>query len=151
MSGRDALEYLKDLCREWDDGTLARRFAKVAAATAIPLSLLVAGCVRELYGAEPAYGVPWDGGYEEEVCHDGSDNDSDGQVDCADPECADLEVCLGCFDEQDNDGDGAADCDDPSCAETEACLGPCDDGVDQDGDGRADCADPDCGGVAPCT
>jgi len=57
-----------------------------------------------------------------EICGDAVDNDCDGSVDCADPNCAaapgcesagcDAEVCGDC---QDNDGDGLVDYEDPDC------------------------------------
>lgn len=57
----------------------------------------------------------------ETICNDGLDNDSDGLIDCADPDCADLPgpgggICgpesgpIRCQDGFDNDGDGATDC-----------------------------------------
>src|SRR5204862_1194528 len=53
-----------------------------------------------------------------------------------------------CFDGIDNDGDGLVDCADPDCAAT--CGEDCDNGIDDDGNGLVDCADPDCFGVPPC-
>ncbi len=57
----------------------------------------------------------------ETICNDGVDNDSDGLIDCADPDCVDQPgpgggVCgpesgpIRCQDGYDNDGDGATDC-----------------------------------------
>lgn len=60
-----------------------------------------------------------------ERCDDGADNDDDGLIDCADPDCAAQQRC----------GD-----------ESDAC----DDGVDNDGDALQDCADPDCWSGALC-
>lgn len=53
-------------------------------------------------------------------CTDGVDNDADGWVDAADPDCASGQNetgfgNAGCNDGIDNDGDGAADADDPEC------------------------------------
>jgi YVTN family beta-propeller protein len=59
-----------------------------------------------------------------EICDDGVDNDGDGDVDCADSDCAG----------------------DPACPEPEIC----DDGVDNDGDGDVDCDDSDCDGDPAC-
>lgn len=58
---------------------------------------------------------------------------------------------VDCHDGFDDDGDGAIDCADPDC--TVACTAPevCDNGLDDDGDGKADCADTQCGGTATCS
>eukprot|EP01048_Picozoa_sp_COSAG05_P000829 COSAG05_NODE_25_length_31349_cov_4.978560_24_plen_549_part_00 len=56
-----------------------------------------------------------------EICNDRTDNDNDGQADCADPDCASSSACRGsetaceCFNGKDDDGDGKADCNDPDC------------------------------------
>ncbi len=79
-----------------------------------------------------------------EACTNGLDDDGDGDVDCADADCAaDLACAVEvCDDTTDNDGDGAADCADPDCATFLACIPEdCLNGVDDDGDGAADCAD----------
>ncbi|MEC9477266.1 MAG: hypothetical protein VX764_09530 [Planctomycetota bacterium] len=93
-----------------------------------------------------------------EICDDGADNDSDGQVDCFDTDCAGIPPCGAeagqCDDGIDNDADGLTDCcdddciGDPACAEADAVA--CDDGIDNDCDGIADCADPDCSGFGLC-
>jgi hypothetical protein len=90
----------------------------------------------------------------EVACTDGWDDDCDGLVDCADPDCAGDAACEAveatCTDGRDNDGDGLADCADPDCAGDAACEAVetrCFDGLDNDGDAHADCADPDCLGV----
>jgi len=61
----------------------------------------------------------------DEVCSDAADNDGDGLVDCADPDCAgkpgpggttcEQPAELTCNDLFDNDGDLFFDCDDPDC------------------------------------
>jgi hypothetical protein len=55
-----------------------------------------------------------------EVCNNGSDDDGDGQVDCADANCTGDPACWGaievCGNNKDDDGDGAADCADTDCA-----------------------------------
>ncbi len=97
-----------------------------------------------------------------EVCWDGVDNDSDGVVDCADPDCQGLQgpgggICQlpesSCSDGYDNDGDGSSDCADPDCVSDPACSSSenCTDGVDNDGDGFVDCQDADCQSYASCT
>jgi MYXO-CTERM domain-containing protein len=60
-----------------------------------------------------------------EVCDSGADDDGDGDVDCADPDCDDDPLCAG----------------DPEI---------CDNGVDDNGDGQVDCEDPDCATATPC-
>ena len=60
-----------------------------------------------------------------EDCDDGIDNDSDGFIDCDDPDCASDPACEAddeiCDDGLDNDGDGLIDCDDPDCAFDPEC------------------------------
>ncbi|MFK7989885.1 MAG: hypothetical protein AB8I08_27950 [Sandaracinaceae bacterium] len=95
-------------------------------------------------------GVP---GPQETDCTDGVDDDGDGAMDCADPDC-DRELC-----------DATRLCFDGTCG---GCTGAatetsCGDGRDEDCDMLVDCADPDCegqvcgpgdvqcgGGVCPC-
>ncbi|MCH8028832.1 MAG: hypothetical protein IH874_02740 [Candidatus Dadabacteria bacterium] len=90
----------------------------------------------------------------DEVCDSGADEDGDGLIDCADPDCAADPACVetDCADGADNDGDGLTDCADPDCAADPACVetGECDDDVDNDGDGLTDCADPDCAADPVC-
>lgn len=81
----------------------------------------------------------------DEICQDGRDNDQDGQTDCLDPDCSDLESCdEDCSDGLDNDQDELVDCQDPECEGQEPCLEVCDDGLDNDEDGWLDCLDPEC-------
>jgi hypothetical protein len=59
-----------------------------------------------------------------ENCSNGSDDDGDGKIDCADPECWGAAGCTteqNCNDGQDDDLDGAADCADEDCDGTLAC------------------------------
>ncbi len=87
------------------------------------------------------------------LCWDRLDNDGDGLVDCADPDCKELVVCLennllACNDLTDNDLDGLVDCYDSDCFEFTLCFergDQCNDGLDNDGDGLVDCEDPSCG------
>jgi len=84
-----------------------------------------------------------------EVCTGGVDEDLDGAIDCADPDCEGDAACASaerCDNGVDDDLDGAIDCDDTDCDTAPACVEPevCTGGVDEDLDGRIDCADPDC-------
>jgi hypothetical protein len=107
----------------------------------------------------------------ETVCYDSVDNDADGDVDCADPNCNAASCGSGCtcidlraqevycYDGIDNDGDGAVDCADRSACDWVSCGSgcvcweggkhetTCYDGTDNDGDTLVDCADPDCLGL----
>jgi len=69
-----------------------------------------------------------------EICNDGIDNNGDGLIDCADPDCASDAACVQgcvptglegkgrtCSDGIDNDCDGLIDCADPQCARNHAC------------------------------
>ena len=107
-------------------------------------------------------------------CNDGVDNDGDGLVDTADPECHAGGVLSGtylptynseqngsteCNDTIDNDGDGLIDALDPECHvggdinngvylpahDSESTAATeCNDGIDNDGDNLIDSADPAC-------
>ncbi len=63
----------------------------------------------------------------ETLCADGIDNEGDGKIDCADPDCAGVGSCgpentdVFCADAFDNDGDGLVDCADPNCFGKAAC------------------------------
>jgi hypothetical protein len=78
-------------------------------------------------------------------CDDGVDNDGDGLIDEADPDCG-IEgghvVGPNCGDGIDNDDDGATDSADPGC--NEAGEEACSDGIDNDGDGAVDSEDLSC-------
>lgn len=69
-----------------------------------------------------------------EICNDGIDNDGDGLIDCADPDCAQDPACVKgcvptglegkgrtCSDGIDNNCDGLIDCTDPKCAKNKSC------------------------------
>ncbi len=100
------------------------------------------------------------------------DNDCDGLVDCADPDCALNPACASaetdCDDGQDNDSDGSTDCLDSDCVGQpcdsmgRTCAGGvcncpggasetlCGDSADNDCDGLVDCADSDCSASPSC-
>ena len=99
-------------------------------------------------------------------CADDLDNDEDGLVDCADPDCAEAFRCsergaepidgdaTRCFDRIDNDENGYTDCADYSCLKNGYCRTEekgdentaerCSDGMDNDWDDKIDCDDVDC-------
>lgn len=86
-----------------------------------------------------------------EVCGNGTDDDGDGFVDCADQDCASECVEADCADGVDDDLDGRIDCDDPDCVDVcdllcadGDCAEDCTNGIDDDLDFQADCDDPDC-------
>jgi hypothetical protein len=101
------------------------------------------------------------------VCNDGKDNDCDGKIDCADPDCASAPNCAPkcvpsaevCNDGKDNDCDGKVDCEDPDCASSPSCTTCvkemdweyCGDGIDNDCNGLTDCDDPGCQATLFCT
>ena len=115
--------------------------------------LLVAGCSLAL-----SYGS---GVLENDAlgCSNGLDDDLDGRIDCADVECAPLEVCregseISCGDARDNDLDGRVDCRDDGCVAAAVCQEgdeiSCSDGRDNDQDEHVDCADTACAALAVC-
>lgn len=86
ISGSAVRVYLKELCRQFDDSILRARLQRVEVASAVPVSMLVAGWACEDFGAPevPMYAA---------VFNDGIDNDDDGRTDCDDPDCAGLDLC----------------------------------------------------------
>jgi hypothetical protein len=93
-----------------------------------------------------------------EKCTNGRDDDQDGLIDCADPDCTTNPACVPpaeiCTNGIDDDGDSLADCADPDCNGSNGCeLGTeltCNDTLDNDADGLVDCADPDCSTSPAC-
>ena len=91
-----------------------------------------------------------------EDCDDRKDNDLNGQIDCADPNCAQDPACAAplerCDNGRDDDRDGIIDCADPDCLQDPACAVPerCDNGQDDDRDGGVDCLDLDCAQEPKC-
>lgn len=104
------------------------------------------------------------------TCQNLEDDDEDGLIDMADPDCEhpnDTDEGASCSDNLDNDGDGWVDSDDPGCdgfddsyefdenavdpeafdpsrGDQYSFLTECNDGFDDDGDGRVDAEDPGC-------
>jgi hypothetical protein len=72
-------------------------------------------CTGGVCGHTPVDGCP------AEICTNGIDDDGDGLVDCADPDCAGQDVCRSplpredCNNCIDDDGDGLVDAEDPDC------------------------------------
>jgi len=93
-----------------------------------------------------------------EQCDNRVDDDGDGLVDCADPDCVGQPACETpseqCSNWQDDDGDGLVDCADPDCRQHVGCsvgtVEICANMVDDDGDMLTDCDDPDCAIYAVC-
>ena len=84
--------------------------------------------------AGPLDAGPPDGGGVEIDCSDGLDDDGDGEVDCADLDCAGI----GCDSFGRTCSTGVCGCPGGSVEDL------CGDGIDQDCDGLVDCLDPDC-------
>ncbi len=80
---------------------------------------------------------------EETACSDGKDNNKDGKIDCADPDCSGSASCKEtiCYDGTDNDKDGKIDCRDSDCSIEPTCGEICDNGINDDGDPNVDCND----------
>lgn len=84
-------------------------------------------------------------------CSDGFDNDCDGLVDCADPDCANV----GCFNASGGTPDAGFKCNSAGACVCGGNSGTaenpettCGDGIDNDCNGLTDCADPNCIGRA---
>jgi len=92
-----------------------------------------------------------------EDCDNGTDDDGDGQADCADPDCVSDPACQTaaeiCANGLDDDGDGQTDCADADCADDPDCqpgIENCANATDDDGDGQIDCDDADCAQAGIC-
>lgn len=104
------------------DGAPDRAVGDVAAE---PLDVAVDAALDAAVDAEPdlaadaALDVP--AVPREIACFDGLDDDDDGRVDCADPDCRNTAACFDvredCADGIDNTGDDHVDCADVTCAE----------------------------------
>ena len=74
------------------------------------------------------YGDPAPDGYcsaVEEICDDGRDGDRDGDIDCADSDCASLPICINCDDGDDTTFDIKRD-DTGACVHTPLWTNECD-------------------------
>jgi cysteine-rich repeat protein len=92
----------------------------------------------------------------ETACDDGLDNDLDGLVDCADPDCAQDPACEPVCGTGIVEGDEI--CDDGNLVDGDGCNSDCypeetdcSNGIDDDRDGLVDCMDPDCAAAPACT
>ena len=86
-------------------------------------------------------------------CSDGIDDNGYGRIDCNDPWCFHIPVCLPeiCDDKIDNNDNGKVDCDDDECADLMMCQPEiCDDKIDNNGDGKIDCNDKQCFNSSAC-
>jgi len=118
------------------------------------LCLLFVGGVTMATMADAAPG----GQPKTENCTNGRDDDKDGLIDCADPDCTGAPACAPaveiCNNTIDDDGDSLVDCADPDCNGANGCeFGTeltCNDAFDNDADGDIDCADLDCAGDPAC-
>jgi secreted trypsin-like serine protease len=89
----------------------------------------------------------------ENNCDDGIDDNGDGRMDCDDPWCFHVPVCLPeiCDDKIDNNADGKTDCDDAACSGQILCQPEhCSDKIDNNGDDKVDCDDPECASAPVC-
>jgi hypothetical protein len=100
------------------------------------------GCVSECYPVE--FG-------RETICDNGIDDDCDGLIDCADPDC---ECCVPvpeiCSNRIDDDCDGRTDCFDLIDCLISPPPEDCFNGLDDDCDRYVDCDDTDCCEVPEC-
>ncbi len=84
--------YLKSVCDDLDAGKTTVRAVKWVGA-----ALVASGSMTACFDKEdpvPLYGATFASGSFEQQCDDELDNDADGDVDCADPDCADDPACI---------------------------------------------------------
>lgn len=92
----------------------------------VPMS--ITGHVQAIFYEVCAGGINvTTGGGGPEICDNGIDDDGDGLVDCADPDCCGIEGCgvcleINCDNGIDDDGDGLIDEDDPDCFSDSPCM-----------------------------
>jgi hypothetical protein len=140
-------------CAACGGGLAACVWTTCAADCAVPDSLACAACVED--GCWPDYVAcfgllrcPF-----ETVCGDRLDDDGDGLVDCADPDCEGQAPCVPaaeiCDDFLDNDGDGEVDCADADCLDAVVCQAAACGGDDrfEDNDTRGGATDAGMGGT----
>lgn len=170
--------------RKWFNNTIMAVMTVAASITGGAVISSTSGCTFDASGivapkdagpdidGDADADVDGDAEVPDEICNDGDDNDEDGLVDCADPDCDGQEgpgegtcsIVEDCGDDYDNNGNGLTDCE-----ETVTCEGfqdprgfkctasggreetACDDNIDNDGDWAEDCDDPDCFGTPACT
>ena len=194
-NAKSAKAYIKELCQQLDDTRRLWRPRQkwwLTAPAALGVGLGLAACGGPNVGSDTSnmeegpmdcrylpedigpsvalYAAPID--LSELNCSDGNDDDFDGLIDCADPDCAYLcsSVSLyaapppmppeDCLNGVDDDLDGDADCADSDCIGAAGCSGAlyaapveleiCDNCLDDNVDGLFDCADPDCQGYPGC-
>ena len=135
MNGQTILSSLRQMCRDIDAGRPLRRInlGRAVAPVITGFSLAAGGCPETPSPAVSMYGAPPPAA---EICTDGIDNDRDGNTDCADDDCSEIDACSAV------NVYGAP----PMPAVTEVCT----DGIDNDGDGRIDCADEECASKGAC-
>lgn len=168
---RAAKAYLEELCSIIDQKHRLMRPRRQWWASPVIMPAAAIGLAAGLVGCGGSVETEPDPG---EVCGDKLDNDGDGKIDCADPDCncstpvysapgpdagtpndsgpkPDVLSKENCTDNVDNDGDGLTDCADSDCAgqcSAPAYMAPpveiCNDQADNDWDGKIDCADEDC-------
>ena len=92
-SGTMLLARLRRLCRDIDDEKPLRRidFSGALGPVLIGATVALSGGCDALSPSVDVYGAP---PIEPEVCNDNVDNDRDGQLDCADPDCGSSEFCV---------------------------------------------------------
>ncbi len=106
-------------------------------------------CSAAIAGASSCSVCAGNGGAAQAVetnCAEGKDNDCDGLVDCADPDCASAFAICTAAGKTCSPITASCVCQGPEAARELSCG----DGQDNDCDGKIDCADSDCASVA-CT
>jgi hypothetical protein len=93
-----------------------------------PDCALDAACCRPVVGGEST----------EKLCQNLRDDDCDGQIDCADPQCSGTYDCCVAYLKKNR------------VELTTSEAGLCADAYDNDCDGTLNCRDSDCGGVKTC-
>jgi hypothetical protein len=92
MNPAELRAYLDSLCEQLDAGQSTIRVARFAGAALVAGGTMTACFDKEV--AVPLYAATFDSGSFENACDDEVDNDSDGLLDCDDPDCADDPACV---------------------------------------------------------